>query len=120
MINLMIPRGVEVTVSAQKASVKSMLFFTLTAYSRSVEIENEKFGFLGSVAGADCAYQLSGRSTNPPDDAPGAARVQFHEVANELPGTHVPKLHGSVVRRGNHEAVARLEASYSGLMFIRP
>lgn len=75
-----------------------MLFITLTTCTGNVEVEDQQFGLLGAVPGANCADELSGRGANTPNNAAGSARGELDQVANKLAGADVPQFNGAVVR----------------------
>lgn len=116
---LTMPGCIQVDVSAHEAPVKLMLFITLPASTGHVEVEEEKLGLLGAVAGADGADQFGGGGSDAPYHAAGATRAQFHQVTDELASAHVPQLHCTVVRGCDHETVARLQASHRRLVLVR-
>lgn len=97
-----------------------MLFVALAAGAGHVEVEHEQLGLLGAVARAHGADELGGGGPDAPHHAARPARAQLHQVADELAGAHVPQLHGAVVRRRDHEPVARLQARYRRLVFVGP
>lgn len=118
--SLTMPRGVQISVATQEASVQSMLFITLTASAWHVKVQDKELGFLGAVARANSTDEFGRRSPNAPDHSARSTGTQLHEVADELAGTHVPQLHCSVVRWCDHEPIAWLQTSHGRLVLIRP
>lgn len=97
-----------------------MLFIALTTRTGDVEVEDEQFGLLRAVPGANCAYELGGRGADPPNDAAGPARGELDQVPDELAGADVPQLDGAVVGGRDHKAIAGLQAGHCRLVLVGP